>query len=435
MSNKCGMPWMKLDSKTHGTGDNHHGNNKAVMGEAHEERWSSDPDLDRSLTSQNLYYGYRSGMELYNDINKEIEALSEQLRNEGKRGVRKDAITSFAGIVKPDKELMDSMTREQQIKFFEDAMEILNEKFGSHNGKNNIRSFVVQFDEGNPHMHYFGVPYTADGRLSAKEIFTPKLNRWLNEEFPKQMNSRGWNLEPCRDENSYDPDYAKTLNEQELKEYKDQCIEYKKNRSKKHGIKAKAHKVEQDRKEGFETGFDVASDAFNGILNELVNEVVKERLTGPLNELKQLIEQETRVANGLENFALHSISSDEETELKKTLENIKFPDGRTGLDIHKSRIEKIMANRVKAGKDTSEHLKDVQSQINRLETLSETAGLTDKEQALLDRLYRDKIMSNSSELLSQRHNYSPYQQRMLDKIQREVERQERRQSRDFGMDI
>lgn len=251
MSRRCGMPWLKLNNKTYNVGSKeaeHHGNNKAVLCEALRERWSKDADLDRAKSKYNLYYGYESGLQLLNDMNKEVSNLSNELRSNGKRGIRKDAITSFAGIVKPDKEIMKQLSPQQQVRFFKDALELLIDKFGVNpkTGKTNIRSAVIHVDEGNIHMHYFGVPYTEDGRLSAKEIFTPKLNRWLNEEFPKLMNSRGWDLEPCRDEQSYQPEVAKALNEQELKDYKEQCIAHKKNRQKKHGKNSDEYKIQRE---------------------------------------------------------------------------------------------------------------------------------------------------------------------------------------------
>lgn len=251
MSRKCGMPWMKLNSKSYSIGSKkaeHHGNNKAVMCEALKERWSRDKDLDRSKTKHNLYYGYDSGLQLLSDIDKEIADMSEKLRRNGKRGIREDAITSFAGIVKPDKEVMENLTPKQQICFFRDALDLLIEKFGVNpkTGKNNIRSAVIQVDEGNVHMHYFGVPYTKDGRLSAKEVFTPKLSRWLNEKFPKLMNERGWNLELCRDEESYQPEVAQTLNERELEVYKKKCIEHKRSRQKQHGKSSDEYKIQKE---------------------------------------------------------------------------------------------------------------------------------------------------------------------------------------------
>ena len=211
MSKKIGMPWMKLDSQSHSTNDKHHGNNKAIMCEAMEERWGSDEDIDRSLTSENLYFTeYTSGLELLNDINHEMEELSEYLKKNSKnnRGLRKDAITSFALIVKPDMEIMEKLSEEEKIKFFQDAFDVLNEKFGvnPHNQKPNIRAAVLHKDEGNYHLHLFGVPFTNDGRLSAKEIFSLSFNRWLNEGFPEAMRQKGWDVENCERDKEPDPD-------------------------------------------------------------------------------------------------------------------------------------------------------------------------------------------------------------------------------------
>lgn len=247
MSRKCGITWAKLNSGAGGT--KHKGNDKAFMCEAFEERWSADPDLDRTKTKDNVYMtGYRSGLELLNDINHEIAEYNQQLKNSGKRGLRKDAITSFAVIVKPDMEVMGELTKEQQIKFFEDAYNLISEKLGTNPDTNvpNVRGGVIQFDEGNPHLHLFGVPYNNKGKLCADDIFRLPLNRWLNETFPKLMSQKGWNLEPCKDPEGYDPDKAKTMNEQQLKEYKEQCIEYKRSKKKQHGQSAIQHKINSE---------------------------------------------------------------------------------------------------------------------------------------------------------------------------------------------
>lgn len=283
---------MKLDSKTYSTSNEHHGNNKAIMCEAMEERWSSDPDLNRDLTQYNVYGGYNSGLELLNDINHEIEDLSASLREQGKRGIRKDAITSFAVIIKPDTEIMENLTREQQMQFFRDAFNIVSGKFGYNQqlNKPNVRAFSIHFDEGNPHMHLFGVPYTKDGRLSAKEIFTPQLSRWFNEEFPELMNQRGWNLEACKDPEGYDPDKAKTMDEQQLKEYKEQCIKHKKAKKKQRG------KTSREFKEAKDKARELQDWEQNLEAREAVLEASKEEFRSEVGSVLQVLEQETERA-------------------------------------------------------------------------------------------------------------------------------------------
>ena len=278
MSRKCGITWAKLNSGAGGT--KHKGNDKAFMCEAFEERWSADPDLDRTKTKDNVYMtGYRSGLELLNDINHEIAEYNQQLKNSGKRGLRKDAITSFAVIVKPDMEVMGELTREQQIKFFEDAYNLISEKLGTNPDTNvpNVRGGVIQFDEGNPHLHLFGVPYNSAGKLCADDIFRLPLNRWLNEEFPKLMNEKGWNLEPCKDPKGYDADKAKDMTEEQLKEYKEQCIEYKRSKKKKHGQSATAYKIQADTEKAVEKAVSEEMTAFEAYERKRLHEITIQR--------------------------------------------------------------------------------------------------------------------------------------------------------------
>lgn len=231
---KCGMPWMKLNNKTT-TGSKHKGNTKAVVCEGLEERWSTDEDLDRSKTKDNIYLtDITSGLDFVNLVDTTVADMSNNLRKQGKRGIREDAITSFALIVKPEEE--------QPIEFFETAFEVLKEKFG----KDNIKAAVIHNDEGNRHMHIYGMPITEDGRLSAKDIFNLKLNTWLNEDFPRIMTEKGFKLEACRSENSYDKAYADTLTDEQLKQYKTERIEAKKANKQQHGRSSKQYKFDKE---------------------------------------------------------------------------------------------------------------------------------------------------------------------------------------------
>lgn len=455
MSRKCGIPWMKLDDKTYSSNNEHHGNMKAIMCEAMKERWSSDPDLNRDLTQYNMYGGYSSGLELMNDINHEIEDLSDNLRKQGKRGIRKDAIKSFAIIIKPDKEIMDNLNPEQQIQFFRDAFNIVSEKLGYNKQLNklNTRAFTIHVDEGNPHMHLFGVPYTEDGRLSAKEIFTPQLSRWFNEEFPKQMNEKGWNLEVCKDINAYDPEYAKTLNEQQLKEYKEQCIEYKKTKKKQHGKKSKEYKenkeienavqgaisnvdtviqqtIQEARQEAYEKAYEEASKVYKAEMEK--------QLKTAQNKLKSVVAEHTDNLMAFINDTVDEYrkaesarktaeQTTETVELKETLQHITFKDGKTGLDVHKGRMARKAQIAEQRVLDAERQRKQRISEIQQLEQLSDTEGLTDKQLNRLNSLYHQQMMSEATEVLQQQETkeHSVYQQKILDKLNRQIKRQNR----------
>lgn len=478
MSRKVGMPWMKLDSKSYSTSNEHHGNNKAIMCEAMEERWSSDPDLDRDLTPFNVYGGYRSGLELLNDINHEIEDLSASLREQGKRGIRKDAITSFALIIKPDTEIMDGLTKDQQMQFFRDAFNIVSEKFGYNQqlNKKNIRAFTIHFDEGNPHMHLFGVPYTADGRLSAKEIFTPQLSRWLNEEFPKLMNEKGWELEPCKDLDGYNPDKAKELKndietamqsgdeqaiteaETALETYKEQCIEHKKAKRKQRGKTSKEFKEAKEIEKAVQEAVSNADPLIQQAIQEAREEAYKDayeeaskvykaemekQLKTAQNELKSVVAGREDMIISYMNDAVteyrNAVTAHKEAEqtpeveeLRESLKSIKYPNGKTGLDFHQNRMAKKAQMAEKQALEAERQREQRIKEIQRLEQLSETDGLTDQQQNQLNSLYQQRMMSGATEALKQRE-YSPYQQKVLDKVNRQIQQQSRQRSK--GWDI
>jgi hypothetical protein len=54
-------------------------------------------------------------------------------------------------------------------------------------GKENVISFTLHQDEKTPHIHAVVVPITAQGRLSAKDLFTPQTLRELQTEYAQAM--------------------------------------------------------------------------------------------------------------------------------------------------------------------------------------------------------------------------------------------------------
>jgi hypothetical protein len=59
-------------------------------------------------------------------------------------------------------------------------------------GKENVVSFTLHQDEQTPHVHAVIVPITADGRLAAKELFTPQTLRELQTEYAQAMQPHGF---------------------------------------------------------------------------------------------------------------------------------------------------------------------------------------------------------------------------------------------------
>lgn len=73
-------------------------------------------------------------------------------------------------------------------KWAQDNLHFLQNKYG----KENVVSFTLHQDEKTPHVHAVIVPITLDGRLAAKELFTPQTLRELQSEYAQAMQAHGF---------------------------------------------------------------------------------------------------------------------------------------------------------------------------------------------------------------------------------------------------
>lgn len=73
-------------------------------------------------------------------------------------------------------------------KWAQDNLHFLQNKYG----KENVVSFTLHQDELTPHVHAVIVPITPDGRLAAKELFTPTTLRELQTEYAQAMAPHGF---------------------------------------------------------------------------------------------------------------------------------------------------------------------------------------------------------------------------------------------------
>ena len=140
---------------------------------AHHERtkdfYISNPDIDRSRTSQNFHlvtprWSYE-------------QEIRHRIRMAGCR-VRKDSVKFVDTLVTVSPEFAQEHAAEMP-EYFTRAFTFLKERVGEEN----IISAVVHLDETTPHMHLCFVPLTKDNRLSAKEILGNKKSmiRWQDD--------------------------------------------------------------------------------------------------------------------------------------------------------------------------------------------------------------------------------------------------------------
>ncbi|MBC6608755.1 plasmid recombination protein [Hymenobacter sp. BT188] len=60
-----------------------------------------------------------------------------------------------------------------------------------HLGERNVVSFTLHQDEVTPHVHAVVIPITEDGRLSARDVFSPKSLRQLQTDYAQAMAAYG----------------------------------------------------------------------------------------------------------------------------------------------------------------------------------------------------------------------------------------------------
>lgn len=274
-----GMPILKgcssqnmSSSKNKGQQSSRKGSQRGWLFESFEERCSSDPDLDRSKTNSNKYWGIsRKAGEIDQAIIDEVESYREEYipktgKHAGQKMTRKartDGSYSFMGIVKPEADFINALTPEQREQFWEDTMNILfydeNAIFGRNGrtGKENLRAAVLHRDEYAEHLHFIGIPYTEDGRFCPSDFFSLKAYNRLNKEYPERMRAKGWQIENLT---VYDADKVNELKaaaadaekqgdtqtaEQKKQEIEDYKTEVKEKRSKHRHNTTKAEYLKQ----------------------------------------------------------------------------------------------------------------------------------------------------------------------------------------------
>lgn len=164
----------------------------------------SNPDIDVELSYLNydlvgVTQSYKVDIEAYINENKSSS-----------RAIRKDAVLVNEWIITSDKSFFDKLSSEETKRYFETAVDYFAEKFG----RDNIRYAQVHLDERTPHMHMGVVPFTQDWKLSAKTVFGKETLKEIQDELPRYLQERGFDIERGR-ENSK----AKHLDTAEFKEF------------------------------------------------------------------------------------------------------------------------------------------------------------------------------------------------------------------------
>ena len=166
----------------------------------------SNPNIDPERTHLNIRRSdHPEKEELKTLIDRRIAEREIQ-----KKKVRKDAVKMISVLVTASPEYMNSLDRQEQIRYFDECFKFCQRRFG----KKNCIEMNIHFDETTPHAHVSIVPIL-NGKLCAKELITRKFLFDLQDEFPKAMRERGFNVE--RGEGGDPKERRKHLSEEEYR--------------------------------------------------------------------------------------------------------------------------------------------------------------------------------------------------------------------------
>ena len=145
----------------------------------------TNPNIDPKRTHLNVRRSDHPEKELKTLIDQRISEREVQQKK-----VRKDAVKMISVLVSASPEYINSLDRKEQIQYFDEAYKFCQKRFG----KKNVLEMNMHFDETTPHAHIALVPIL-NGKLCAKEIMTMKGLYEIQEEFPKVMRERGFDVE------------------------------------------------------------------------------------------------------------------------------------------------------------------------------------------------------------------------------------------------
>lgn len=214
MSWKCAPQVMGLVRGDPKLGQKHRANIRKIALEAGYERASRSETLDRRRSELNRYFGYRSGAKFADAM--EAEAAEYRVQVPGKtrdgnsivreKGLQHNAVVGWAVIYNPPYDVCAEWSDDDYQIFYEDCRECMAQIEPRLFRRDNLRMSAEHFDEGVPpddiqnvssidrHVHDLGVCKDNEGHYCGS-LIDAKLLIKINQEFPRMMRARGWDME------------------------------------------------------------------------------------------------------------------------------------------------------------------------------------------------------------------------------------------------
>ena len=173
--------------------------------EMNDERIGRDMDINPDMTYRNVWMEGNSGDDVVQIVQAKIDEINRIKRENGKRVLRKDAVSVIEVIEKPNIEYMSELSYEEKVKFLKDSHETFKQLIHEWNLNWTLLESVQHHDEFgglSAHNHNLILLTTVDDKglptMNAFKEVDLKFYSYINKNYPKMMRERGYEVEDVR---------------------------------------------------------------------------------------------------------------------------------------------------------------------------------------------------------------------------------------------
>lgn len=173
--------------------------------EMNNERLGRDLDIDETLTHNNVWMEGSTEDNVAKIVQNKIDEINQIRKENGKRSLRKDAVSVIEIIEKPNIEYMSNLLYDEKVSFLNTSHGVIKELLGEWNPNWTILESVQHHDEFgglSAHNHSLVMLTTVDdndlpGMNAFKEV-NLKFYSFINKNYPKMMREYGYEVEDVR---------------------------------------------------------------------------------------------------------------------------------------------------------------------------------------------------------------------------------------------
>lgn len=173
--------------------------------EMNDERIGRDMDINHDMTSLNVWMEGNSSDDVVQIVQSKIDEINQIKRENGKRALRKDAVSVVEIIEKPNIEYMSELNYEEKVNFLNNSHDTFKQLIHEWNPKWTILESVQHHDEFgglSAHNHNLIMLTTEDDKglptMNAFKEVNLKFYSYINKNYPKMMRERGYEVEDVR---------------------------------------------------------------------------------------------------------------------------------------------------------------------------------------------------------------------------------------------